>query len=656
MLRAVVALLLLILGGPAGCSKPPAEDEAAPDPPPNLQKQIEDLKTTLKRSDLAESELQALKSRVHELEFQVVQLTGEKHLIEQELASARERLIDAEKRTRDLESRLAASSVPSPSPSPVVDPQDPEIVRALGKIALKSGRSMVSISAAGNAGFGFFVTPDGLIVAPLHVVRDARPGSIIVSRIPKPPGSDHDRSLGEVIAVDEENGLCLLSQKPYMNQPVKPGPDPVVLAADDSVKHKDLAFTFVRFDTIPITGRAGLIDELELAIDGVAHLRISMPLYATHDGLPVFDAQGQVIGLVRSPVPVPSTYGTAVPVRWIRRLVENRERMKPEALKPPPGPPPLPGIDLGTRISHFISDSDGSRIFALDAKSGDLLVISLVQGKVLRKIPAGADPVRIRQFPGSQDVWVLCQLSSTLLRIDPDSGRIRETVTTKGTIRDFVMAKGDLWWAGSGGLTLAKGGSGDREILSTHLAANSLAYDGRRDRLIWTGEAICEADQSQLCSAAVKFARVPPSDGQGQFEAQEALKKLIKQHGRPAPALPNTSTTMFYDARSEILIDANYVYRVDKLGTAIASLGTIPPQGPVYDPAPDYSIAYPQAVSKDGRWVVSGYYLMDLTKKVAPMKLPHKSPGAAFSTDLKTLIQYNAANQRLEFVSMDSLK
>lgn len=175
-------------------------------------------------------------------------------------------------------------------------------------------------SSEKSSGTGFFLNKDGYIITNYHVVENAIDGNIKVTNI----NGYNNKSFGvEVLVTDKQNDLAilritdsafsLLSDMPYTFKfnTSSIGEDCFVLGYPlISSMGKDIKLT------------NGIISSRTGYDGNVAQYQISAPVQAGNSGAPLFDKDGNIIGVIQAKHSLAENAGYAIKASYIRNLID----------------------------------------------------------------------------------------------------------------------------------------------------------------------------------------------------------------------------------------------------------------------------------------------------------------------------------------------
>jgi len=202
--------------------------------------------------------------------------------------------------------------------------------------AHSAGATLASQPKASWSGSGFLISPSGLIATNYHVIESAM--SLRVSF-----QSAGKEFTAKVILKDPNNDLAILQIDGFSLAALKQSEIPYGLRHTRAVSIGDPIFTMgfplsdilgqnVKYANGSISSKSGLLDDM-------VHLQINAPVQPGNSGSPLFDANGNVIGIVVSSLnsdwmhkhfgSLPQNVNFAVKADYLINLIE----MLPEATK-----------------------------------------------------------------------------------------------------------------------------------------------------------------------------------------------------------------------------------------------------------------------------------------------------------------------------------
>ncbi len=173
-------------------------------------------------------------------------------------------------------------------------------------------------NSTGSMGSGFFVNTDGYIVTNFHVVQNDR--EFRVTRLVK-KGGVVERKVYEdikIIAVDPFHDLAVIKVENKIKAPITP----VVLSAGDT-RPGDLVFAIGHPHGLEQTVTEGIVSHVKRIISGVPFLQVDAPVNPGNSGGPLFNINGEVIGVINMGLLKSEGLNFAIPVREVKFLLNN---------------------------------------------------------------------------------------------------------------------------------------------------------------------------------------------------------------------------------------------------------------------------------------------------------------------------------------------
>jgi len=104
----------------------------------------------------------------------------------------------------------------------------------------------------------------------------------------------------------------------------------------------------------------------------------------------------------------------------------------------------IPGI---TDTSWFDRSADGKTLYVTNEDEGELSMIDIASGKVLRKVTVGKEPEGVKVSPDGKTVWVTSEVANLVHVIDAASGKLEKNVKVGKRPRRFALTPdgAQLW-------------------------------------------------------------------------------------------------------------------------------------------------------------------------------------------------------------------
>ncbi len=174
-------------------------------------------------------------------------------------------------------------------------------------------------------GTGTVISNDGYFLSNAHVVselsEDHKTIENFCEEIYGESGSDKYRFDAEVIYVDPETDLALL--KTEQNDDLCP-----VNFSQRAVEHGDRVYAIGNSKGEGLCIVEGIVSDPARKLDGKSYLMVSAPVTNGNSGGPVFDDNGDLIGIVARGRKDVASMNYAIPIDTIRRFISDVERLE----------------------------------------------------------------------------------------------------------------------------------------------------------------------------------------------------------------------------------------------------------------------------------------------------------------------------------------
>ena len=171
-----------------------------------------------------------------------------------------------------------------------------------------------------SSGTGFFLSNNGYIITNYHVIEDAENNNIKVTGI----SGDYNNSYTVKVAVsDKQNDITILKIEDNSFIPIKS--IPYTFKFDTSSIGEDcfvLGYPLISSMGKDIKLTSGIISS-KTGYDGnVSQYQISAPIQPGNSGGPLFDKNGNIIGIIQAKHSFAENAGYAIKASYIRNLID----------------------------------------------------------------------------------------------------------------------------------------------------------------------------------------------------------------------------------------------------------------------------------------------------------------------------------------------
>ncbi len=188
-------------------------------------------------------------------------------------------------------------------------------------LAARFGEGVVLISTPSGTGSGFFVTRDGHVVSNFHVIEDETRIAVTVFR---KVGSEFRREKSEDVEIVATNPFLDLA---LLKVSFDDGYRPVLtlLDGDDDLADGDQVFAIGNPLGLDRTISEGIVSRRNRVSEGLVYIQTTAQINPGNSGGPLFNTRGEVVGVTNMKIALGEGLGFAIPIRYVRDFLQNRE-------------------------------------------------------------------------------------------------------------------------------------------------------------------------------------------------------------------------------------------------------------------------------------------------------------------------------------------
>lgn len=189
------------------------------------------------------------------------------------------------------------------------------------ELSRKFGEAVVMVSTPGGLGSGFIIHPDGYVVTNAHVIQGETKIKCLVYEQGELDFRRREIQDVEIIAVNNHNDLALIKIK---SPDGKPFPTVYVQGSDELAAGQEV-FAIGAPLGLERTLSQGVIATTQRNFEGATYIQTTAQINPGNSGGPLFNARGEVIGVTNMKIPLGEGLGFAIPARYVRDFLRNRE-------------------------------------------------------------------------------------------------------------------------------------------------------------------------------------------------------------------------------------------------------------------------------------------------------------------------------------------
>ena len=203
--------------------------------------------------------------------------------------------------------------------------------------------AVVLVKTASGLGSGFFVNEQGYLITNFHVIAGEK--KISITQFLK-EGKVLRRVVHkdvEIVATAPFHDLAILKLTEF-----ETAITPVIFAPDEQLSIGETVFAIGNPLGLERTVTEGVLSQTHRNFGGILYLQVDAPVNPGNSGGPLFNARGQVIGVINMSVPTMEGLNFAIPARHSKYILEHIDAFAYDATNPEsgfvyPDPPRHPG-------------------------------------------------------------------------------------------------------------------------------------------------------------------------------------------------------------------------------------------------------------------------------------------------------------------------
>lgn len=203
--------------------------------------------------------------------------------------------------------------------------------------------SVVLVKTAAGLGSGFFINKKGYLITNFHVIAGEKHISVtqflqegkILRRVV------HKEV--EIVATAPFHDLAVLQLKDFDTEIT-----PVVFEPEEELEVGETVFAIGNPLGLERTVTEGVLSQTHRNFGGILYLQVDAPVNPGNSGGPLFNAHGQVVGIINMGVPTMEGLNFAIPARHAKYILDHIDAFAYDATNPEsgytyPDPPRRPG-------------------------------------------------------------------------------------------------------------------------------------------------------------------------------------------------------------------------------------------------------------------------------------------------------------------------
>jgi serine protease Do len=203
--------------------------------------------------------------------------------------------------------------------------------------------AVVLVKTAAGLGSGFFINKKGYLITNFHVISGEKHISITQFLLEGKVLRRVVHKEVEIVATAPFHDLAILRVKEF-DTPITP----VVFEAEENLSIGETVFAIGNPLGLERTVTEGVLSQTHRNFGGILYLQVDAPVNPGNSGGPLFNARGQVVGIINMGVPSMEGLNFAIPARHAKYILDHVDAFAYDAANPEsgfvyPDPPRRPG-------------------------------------------------------------------------------------------------------------------------------------------------------------------------------------------------------------------------------------------------------------------------------------------------------------------------
>jgi serine protease Do len=188
--------------------------------------------------------------------------------------------------------------------------------------AQRVSSSVVKVQTPGGLGSGVIINEDGYVITNAHVIQGEQNLRAIIW-VPQPDGTKKRTTVEdvEIVAVNNHIDLALLKliHPDDALFPYSP------IESWEGIMVGQPVFAIGNPMGMEQTMTEGVISTAQRSMDGLTYIQTDTAINPGNSGGPLFNTKGEVIGITNMGIPSGDNLGFAIPARYVKDFIRNRE-------------------------------------------------------------------------------------------------------------------------------------------------------------------------------------------------------------------------------------------------------------------------------------------------------------------------------------------
>jgi serine protease Do len=193
--------------------------------------------------------------------------------------------------------------------------------RSPKELARRFGEAVIMVSTPSGLGSGFIIQPDGYAITNAHVIQGETRIKVTVFEQSDLDFRRREVEDVEIIAVNNALDLALIKLKKIDDRPFPT----VYMQSSEELQAGQEVFAIGAPLGLERTLSQGVIATTQRNFEGMTYIQTTAQINPGNSGGPLFNARGEVIGVTNMKIPFGEGLGFAIPARYVRDFIRNRD-------------------------------------------------------------------------------------------------------------------------------------------------------------------------------------------------------------------------------------------------------------------------------------------------------------------------------------------
>jgi len=192
--------------------------------------------------------------------------------------------------------------------------------------------AVVLVKTAAGLGSGFFINKEGYLITNFHVIAGEKKISVTQFLQEKKVLRRVVHKEVEIVATAPFHDLAILKLKEFDTEIT-----PVVFSPGESLGIGEPVFAIGNPLGLERSVTEGVLSQTHRNFGGILYLQVDAPVNPGNSGGPLFNARGQVIGIINMGVPTMEGLNFAIPARHAKYILDHIDAFAYDATNPESG-------------------------------------------------------------------------------------------------------------------------------------------------------------------------------------------------------------------------------------------------------------------------------------------------------------------------------